>query len=158
MKGPLARHLRSIVRWSAGGAVVGVLIGLTIVLIDAGWYAVQPEPAAVTSVWAIRPGSVVQGCEEVTYRAVVGSRPAGMNRVVTFEGCTGDHAIGESVEIRQRGDHVAIDIASPLGAVSRIALIALVLGALGALLAVRDTVLWALVMIPVALFRRARKR
>lgn len=76
---------------------------------------------------------------------------------MTFEGCLSDHALGETVEIRRRDEHVSVDLPSPSAAAAKVGLIALVCGGLGALVAVRDVLLSAVVMGTLALVRRGRR-
>lgn len=153
----LARRARSVVRWSAAGAVLGVLIGLAILLIDARWYAVLPEPGVVISRQATVPGLVVDGCEDATFEARLAPQPAARDRIVSFEGCLEDHLLGETVEIRRQDGHISVDLLGPLGAAGRVGVIAVVLAALGALVAVRDALLAAAATVPVALIRRWRR-
>lgn len=70
MRGALARRARSVARWSAFGAALGLLIGLAFLLIDVRWYAVPPEPAVVISREATVPGLVVDGCQDAMFQAV----------------------------------------------------------------------------------------
>lgn len=158
MRGVLARRAGSIARWSACGAALGMLIGVAILLIDARWYAVQPEPAVVISREATVPELVVDGCRDATFAArLIGPRP-GLDHLVTFKGCLGDHVLGEAIEIRRHDGRVSVDLGTPLSAAARVGLIALVLGGPGALLAVRDAALWDVVMGPIVLVRRWRGR
>lgn len=149
----LARGARSVVRWSVGGAILGVLVGLAILAIDARWYVVSPEPGVVVSREATVPGLVVDGCQDAMFEARLTSPAPGRDPMVSFEGCLEDHALGETVEMRRRGGHVSVDLASPLSAAGRVGVIAVVAAALGALIAVRDVILWAVVMAPTALVR-----
>lgn len=153
---PLTSHIRAVVLWSAAGAALGVLIGLAILLIDARWYAVSPEPGVVISRQATVPGLVIDGCEGATFRVRLSSAAPGQGEVVSFEGCLGDHALGEAVAVRRQDGRISVDLMSPLSAAGRVGVIAAVFAALGALIAVRDAVLRAVVMTPVALFRRWR--